>query len=81
MMNMNPMQLMGLLKGHNPQEMVMSMLQNSNIDNDTMQVVNKLVSLAQKGDTSQVNKIAEDFFAQRGMNFNQEFNSFMSAMK
>ena len=39
-MNMNPMQLMGLLKGKNPQEMAMSMIKNSNI-NDPM--INQLL--------------------------------------
>ena len=43
-MNMNPMQLMGLLKGKNPQEMAMSMIKNSNI-NDPM--INQLLQCAQ----------------------------------
>ena len=46
-MNMNPMQLMGLLKGKNPQEMAMSMIKNSNI-NDPM--INQLLQCAQNGD-------------------------------
>lgn len=77
-MNMNPMQLIGLLKGRNPQELVMSMIKNNNI-NDPM--INELVGLAQKGDVNSVNKIAENFFGQQGKDFNQEFNSFMSMLK
>ena len=78
MMNMNPVQFINLLRGRNPQEMVMSILKGQNI-NDPM--INELVNLAQKGDTNSVTKIAESYFSQRGMDFNKEFNSFMSMLK
>jgi len=77
-MNMNPMQLMGLLKGKNPQEMAMSMIKNSNI-NDPM--INQLLQLAQSGDINSINKIAENFFKGQGLDFNNEFNNFMSMLK
>ena len=77
-MNMNPMQLMGLLKGKNPQEMAMSMIKNSNI-NDPM--INQLLQLAQSGDINSMNKIAENFFKEQGLDFNNEFNNFMSMLK
>ena len=77
-MNMNPMQLMGLLKGKNPQEMAMSMIKNSNI-NDSM--INQLLQLAQSGDINSMNKIAENFFKGQGLDFNNEFNNFMSMLK
>ena len=77
-MNMNPMQLMGLLKGKNPQEMTMSMIKNSNI-NDPM--INQLLQFAQSGDINSMNKIAENFFKGQGLDFNNEFNNFMSMLK
>ena len=77
-MNMNPMQLMGLLKEKNPQEMAMSMIKNSNI-NDPM--INQLLQLAQSGDINSMNKIAENFFKGQGLDFNNEFNNFMSMLK
>ena len=77
-MNMTPMQLMGLLKGKNPQEMAMSMIKNSNI-NDPM--INQLLQLAQSGDINSMNKIAENFFKGQGLDFNNEFNNFMSMLK
>lgn len=77
-MNMNPMQLMGLLKGKNPQEMAMSMIKNSNI-NDPM--INQLLQFAQNGDINSMNKIAENFFKGQGLDFNNEFNNFMSMLK
>lgn len=78
MMNMNPMDFVALLRGRNPQEVVMSMIQNNNI-NDPM--INELIGYAQKGDINSVTKIAENFFGQRGQNFGQEFNAFMSLLK
>lgn len=72
---MNPLELISLFKGRNPQEMVMSLLQNQKINDPT---INELIGLAQKGDNSGVAKIAENFFSQRGLDFNKEFSSFMS---
>ena len=77
-MNMTPIQSIGLLKGKNPQEMAMSMIKNSNI-NDPM--INQLLQLAQSGDINSMNKIAENFFKGQGLDFNNEFNNFMSMLK
>ena len=77
-MKMNPMQLMGQKKKKNPQEMAMSMIKNSNI-NDPM--INQLLQLAQSGDINSMNKIAENFFKGQGLDFNNEFNNFMSMLK
>ena len=75
---MNPMNLVGLLKGRNPQELVMSMIQGNNI-NDPM--INDLIKYAQNNDIENVNKIAENYFNQRGMNFQKELNNLMSMLK
>lgn len=76
--NMNPMEMIGLLKGRDPQELVMSMIKNNNI-NDPQ--INELISLAEKGDTNSLTKIATDMFAEQGKNFNTEFSNFMSLLK
>ena len=76
--NMNPMEMIGLLKGRNPQELVMSMIKNNNI-NDPQ--INELISLAEKGDTNSLTKIATDMFAKQGKNFNTEFSNFMLLLK
>ena len=78
MINMNLMQFISLLRSRNPQEIVMSMVQNNGI-NDPM--INELIGYAQKGDMNNITKIAENFFGQRGQNFGQEFNAFMSMLK
>lgn len=76
--NMNPMEMIGLLKGRDPQELVMSMIKNNNI-NDPQ--INELISLAEKGDTNSLTKIATDMFAKQGKNFDTEFSNFMSLLK
>ena len=76
--NMNPMEMIDLLKGRNPQELVMSMIKNNNI-NDPQ--INELISLAEKGDTNSLTKIATDMFAKQGKNFNTEFSNFMLLLK
>lgn len=76
--NMNPMEMISLLKGRNPQELVMSMIKNNNI-NDPQ--INELISLAEKGDINGLTKIATDMFAKQGKNFNNEFSNFMSLLK
>lgn len=72
------MQLIGLIKGKDPQQFVMQMVKNSNINNP---MINELITYAQKGDINNVNKIAENYFGQQGLNFGQEFKSFMSMLK
>ena len=76
--NMNPMEMIGLLKGRNPQELVMSMIKNNNIN---VPQINELISLAEKGDTNSLTKIATDMFAKQGKNFDTEFSNFMSLLK
>ena len=75
---MNPMNLISLLKGRNPQELVMSMIQSNNI-NDPM--INDLIKYAKNNDIENVNKIAENYFNQSGMNLQKELNNFMSMLK
>lgn len=75
---MNPMEMIGLLKGRNPEQLVMSMIQNNNI-NDPM--INELISCAKNGDNNKLTKIAEDIFSKRGKDFTTEFNNFMAMLK
>lgn len=75
---MNPMEMIGLLKGRDPQQLVMSMIQNNNI-NDPM--INQLVEYANKGDTQKIEEIAKSLFQKQGKDFTSEFNNFMAMLK
>lgn len=66
MMNVNPMQLIQLIKGgSNPQQLMMSILQQNN-NNPILQ---NAVNLAQNGNTSGLEMLARNLAAQKGINF------------
>lgn len=71
---MNPMQLIAMLRGGgNPQQLVMSLLQGK-MGNTPMG--QNLLSLAQKGDTPQIEEIARNICKQKGVDFDKEFSAF-----
>lgn len=71
---MNPMQLIAMLRGGgNPQQLVMSLLQNK-MGNTPMG--QNLLSLAQKGDAPQIEEIARNICKQKGVDFDKEFSAF-----
>lgn len=77
MMN-NLTQIAQLVKGHDPQAIVMNMLNDQKINDPN---VKQLIEFAQKGDNSSLLNLADTLFKQRGLDLNQELNSFMSLMK
>ena len=74
-MNNNPMiQFMQMIRsGQNPQQLVMQMLQQSASSSPMGQ---NLLSLAQKGDAQEIEKIARNICASRGLDFDKEFTAF-----
>lgn len=71
---MNPMQLLGMLRGGaNPQQLVMQLLQGE-MGNTPMG--QNLLSLAQQGNGTQIEEIARNFCKQKGVDFDQEFTAF-----
>lgn len=69
----NMMQLISTIKNGNPQQMVLSMLEQSTKNNPIAQ---NLFSLAQKGDTMQIEQIARNMAKERGIDYDAEFNNF-----
>ncbi len=71
-MQMNPMQIIQMIKGgSNPQQLIMSFLQQQNNP-----IANNLLQMAQNGNTSGIEQIARNICAQKGLDFDKEFNSF-----
>ena len=69
---MNPMDFLSMVKsGQNPQQMMLNVLQQGN--NPMSQ---NLFNLAKQGNIAQIEQIARNLCAQRGMDFDREFNSF-----
>lgn len=74
----NLAQIAQIVKGRDPQQMVLNMIKsNKNIDPR----INQMIQFAQTGDTNSLVNLASSMFAQRGLDFNQEFNSFLSMLK
>ena len=70
-MQMNPMQIIQMIKsGSNPQQLIMSFLQQQNNP-----MANNLLQMAQNGNTSGIEQIARNICAQKGLDFDKEFNS------
>ncbi|MEE0860394.1 MAG: hypothetical protein UIC49_02940 [Paludibacteraceae bacterium] len=77
MANLNPIQLLSLLRGGNPQAVAQQIIQQNYPNDPTMK---QLLELGQKGDTQALNQFAQQFFARNGRDFQTEFNSFMASL-
>ncbi len=78
-MNVNPMQLIQMIKGgQNPQQLVMNILQQQGQNNP---ILNNAMNLAQGGNTSALEMLARNLAAQRGLDFDKEFANFKSQLK
>ena len=71
--NMNPMQLMQMLKGGNPQSFVFQMLEQNAQNNPFFA---NILQLAKINRTSEIEQIAINMCKEKGIDFNKEFNSF-----
>lgn len=74
MMQVDPMQLIQQIKnGQNPQQLMMSILENQ-MGNTPMGA--NLLNLARNNQTSEIEKIARNIMRQRGLDYDKEFNAF-----
>lgn len=78
MTQMNPMQIIGMIKqGQNPQQLILSLLEN-NMGGTPMG--NNLLNMARNGQTADIEQFARNLLSSRGMDFDKEFNAFKSQM-
>lgn len=78
MIDQRLLQLAQLVKGRNPEQFVMQMLSNNQITDPN---IKQMIQFAQTGDTNQLVNLASSMMAQKGLNLDQEFSSFMSLLK
>ena len=77
-MNVNPMQLIQLIKGgQNPQQLLMNILQQQGQNNP---ILNNAVNLAKQGDVPALQMVARNLAAQRGLDFDKEFTNFKNQL-
>lgn len=78
-MNVNPMQLIQLIKnGQNPQQLMMSILQQQYGNNPILQ---NAAAMAQNGNAAGLETLARNLAAQRGLNYDQAFSEFKNYFK
>jgi hypothetical protein len=77
MANLNPLQLMAMLRGGNPQQIAQQIIQQNYPNNPMMQ---QLLNLGQQGDVQSLQKIAQQICAQQGCNFETEMSNLMSML-
>lgn len=77
-MQVNPMQFIQMIKsGQNPQQLMINYMQ-SEIGNTPMG--QNLLQLAQSGNTQQIEQIVRNLAAQKGVDFDSEFNAFKRSL-
>lgn len=59
-------------KGHNPEQIMMNVLESMR----GTPMGENLISLARSGNTKEIEKIARNLASQRGIDFDKEFNAF-----
>lgn len=78
-MNVNPIQLINLIKqGNNPQQLLMSILKKNSLNNP---VLENATLLANKGDIGALEALARNLANQKGLDFDTEFNNFKNLLK
>ena len=78
MYQVDPMRLIQMIKqGQNPEQLLMQVLEGQAGSNP---MTANLLSLAKKKDAKSLEKIARNIFAQRGLDFDTEFNALMQML-
>lgn len=67
-------QVMNIVRNGNPQQVVMSMLEQTVNQGNPIAV--NLMQLAKKGDSKEIENIARNIAKEKGIDFDKEFNSF-----
>ena len=74
MANLNPMQLLSMIRSGGPRAVAQQLFQNNFSSNSDMQ---NLMQMANRGDSQGIQRFAQQFFKQQGRDFNSELNSLM----
>lgn len=69
---MNPMNLIQMLKGGNPAQMLMGMLRQQSGNNPVMQ---NALDMAEKGDSKGIENLARNLCKEQGVNPDEMFNN------
>ena len=76
--NLNPMQMMMMLKQGNPRQVAMQII-NQNYPNDPNMY--QLVQMAERGDVRNLEKIVGNMLGAQGKNFSAEMQNLLNAIR
>lgn len=76
MININPMQLIQIMRNGNPQQTIQSLMSNQQFMKNPM--AKNFMDMAQKGDLSGIEKFGRNMAKERGIDFDSEFEKFKS---
>lgn len=71
---MNPMNFFQMLKGGNPQQMVMNMMNNPQMANNP--IAKNMFNMAKNGDLKGIEQMGRNIAKERGIDFDKAFNDF-----
>ena len=76
---MNPMDIIAMIKsGKNPQQVMLSILERGVAENNPLMI--NLFNLAKQNRTADIEQIARNICAERGVDFDKEFASFKAGL-
>lgn len=76
MMNVNPLQLIQMIRnGYNPQQLVLSILQQQN-PSQSNPILNNAENLTKQGNVVALEQLARNLAQQKGLDFDTEFAKF-----
>ena len=79
MMNVNPIQLIQMIKqGQNPQQLMLSILDAQGANNPFYK---NLRDLAKNNNTAEIEKIARNVLKEKGLDYDQELSKFRQEFK
>lgn len=71
---MNPINFFQMLKGGNPQQMVMKMMNNPQMANNP--IAKNMFNMAKNGDLQGIEEMGRNIAKERGIDFDKAFNDF-----
>ena len=78
MNNMNPMQLLSMLKTNSPQQVVTQII-NQNFSSDPLML--NLLKMAESGNEQALKQFASNFFKSQGSSLEKEMTNFMNVLQ
>ena len=76
-LSVNPIELISMIKqGQNPQQLILNIFESNLSKNNP--IAANLIDLAKQNRTAEIEKIARNLCAEKGIDFDKEFNSFKS---